>query len=366
MYQVRWVIYAVVVVGMLFLAPVVGPAAAAPTPVNSCTTIDTPGSYELTTDIVDSSTDPCIAITASDVRFDGAAHTVDGVGSGTGIRVRGNGTLSNVTVRNTAVTDWGTAIRYVGVADGTVTETSVENTSAAGIDFRSVDNSSITATAVTDSDRDGIRLLSSSNNDITATTSADHVGAGVVLGSASSNNSLRDSTVENNRVGVSVSGYSNDTAIERTNVKNSTDHGVEIESAHGTHLENTTILASGQWDLYQVDAGVTTSEALELSTATVDTRSERAAFGATGSLPPPPAGKTTPSGSPSVRATETAGGGFLFVNVSYDAAGAAEEATLELWRHNSSWSAVAGTNGVETAADYVYANATTFSAVRVT
>lgn len=104
-YQVRWVIYAVVVVGMLFLAPVVGPAAAAPTPVNSCTTIDTPGSYELTTDIVDSSTDPCIAITASDVRFDGAAHTVDGAGSGTGIRVRGNGTLSNVTVRNTTVTD---------------------------------------------------------------------------------------------------------------------------------------------------------------------------------------------------------------------------------------------------------------------
>jgi hypothetical protein len=348
---------------LVVLASAAGPAAAAPTPVNGCTTIDTPGSYELTTDVVDSSTDPCIAITASDVRFDGAGHTVDGVGSGTGIEVHGNGTLSNVTVRNTTVTDWGMGIRYIGVTDGTVTETSVENTSAVGIDYRSVDGSSITATTVTDSDRVGIRLLSSSNNDVSATTSADHVGAGVALGSASANNSLRDSTVENNRVGVSVSEYSNDTAIERTKVTNSTDYGVEIESAHGTHLENTTILASGQWALYQVDAGITTSEALELSTATVDTRSERAAFGATGSLPPPPAGKTTQSGSPSVTVTETAGGGYLFVNVSYDAAGGADEPTLELWRHDSGWSAVAGTNGVETAADYVYANVTTFSAV---
>lgn len=347
---------------LVLLGSVAGPAAATPTPVNGCTTIDTPGTYQLTTDVADSSANPCIEITASDVAFDGANHTIDGVGSGTGIEVSGNGTLSNVTVRNTTVTEWGTAIRYFEVTDGTVTETVVDTTSSVGIEYRSVDASVITATTVTDSSRDGIRLLSSAQNEISTTTSADHSNAGVSLGSGSSNTVLSDVTVENTRVGVAVATLSNDTVVRRTTIANSSDHGVAIEQSNGTHLANTTILASGGWDLHQVDAGVTTSETLELASGTVATRSERVAFGATGTLPPPPAGRTSPSGSPSVRATETSTGGSLFLNVSYDAPGAADESTLEMWRHDGSWSTVAGTNGVDTAADYVYANVTTFAA----
>lgn len=347
---------------LVLLVVVSGPAVGTPTPVNGCTTIDAPGSYELTTDVADSTADPCIEITANDVRFDGSNHTIDGVGSGTGIEVRGNGTLSNVTVRNATVTEWGTAIRYVEVTDGAVVEATVDNTSSVGIEYRSVDGSEITASTVTDSSRDGIRLLSSAQNEVSTTTSAAHDNTGVTLGSGSSDTTISDATVEDNRVGVAITTSSNDTLVQRTTIANNSDHGVAIEHSDGTHLENTTILASGGWDLHQVDDGVTTSESLELASGTVAIRSERVALGATGTVPSAPPGRTPPSGSPSVLATGTSTGASLFLNVSYDAPGAADESTLEMWRHDGSWSTVAGTNGVDTTADYVYANVSAFAA----
>lgn len=48
--------------------------------IDSCRTIDEPGTYELTEDIEDSERDRCIVIEADGVTFDGNGHTIDGVG----------------------------------------------------------------------------------------------------------------------------------------------------------------------------------------------------------------------------------------------------------------------------------------------
>lgn len=69
---------AAVLVALAMMAPA---AAAAPTPVSSCQTIASPGTYALTADL--SSVDAtCIEITSSDVKLDLAGHTIACTGSG--------------------------------------------------------------------------------------------------------------------------------------------------------------------------------------------------------------------------------------------------------------------------------------------
>ena len=99
-----------------------------PTPIEGCGTIDEPGRYVLTTNVTNTSADPCIAITASDVVFDGGGHTLAGNKSNYGIRVdNGAAPQSNVTVRNVAVDRWVRGVSFINATGGTV-----ENTTATG------------------------------------------------------------------------------------------------------------------------------------------------------------------------------------------------------------------------------------------
>ena len=49
------------------------------TPITSCTTITSSGSYELQNDILNNPSTICIHITASSVILDGKGHTIDGI-----------------------------------------------------------------------------------------------------------------------------------------------------------------------------------------------------------------------------------------------------------------------------------------------
>jgi len=85
-------------------------ANAQPGGVSGCTTIDSPGTYELTTDVSASTTDTCIRVTAGDVVFEGNDHRINNTDfeKGTGINVTGQSstTVTNVTIRNVTVTSW--------------------------------------------------------------------------------------------------------------------------------------------------------------------------------------------------------------------------------------------------------------------
>ncbi|WP_276302355.1 right-handed parallel beta-helix repeat-containing protein [Halorussus lipolyticus] len=95
----------------------VSPSKQAPTGIDSCTTIDEPGEYVLTTDIENGGktaiSKACITITADDVTFDGGDHRIDGRGVShtKGVHVRD---AEEVTVENVEVDDWHSGLLVTG------------------------------------------------------------------------------------------------------------------------------------------------------------------------------------------------------------------------------------------------------------
>ncbi|MGC9058640.1 MAG: hypothetical protein ACP5IJ_02305, partial [Candidatus Nanoarchaeia archaeon] len=85
-------------------------------PINDCMNITSSGYYVLNQSIIDSSAGICINISASNVIFDGDGHTINGIysedeGYTNGIYVYNpSTTLTNVTIKNVIVTDWGDGI----------------------------------------------------------------------------------------------------------------------------------------------------------------------------------------------------------------------------------------------------------------
>ena len=90
--------------------------------ISSCTTISSPGTYNLTTDILSSSATQCIIITSSNVVFDGGNHRIQGrnTTNSYGIHVGSGSTLSNVVVRNIRVEHWYYGIYFDDVDYSTI------------------------------------------------------------------------------------------------------------------------------------------------------------------------------------------------------------------------------------------------------
>ncbi|WP_440989433.1 right-handed parallel beta-helix repeat-containing protein [Haloarchaeobius baliensis] len=103
-------LFALTLAGVLALSAV-GSAGAIPSEtttavqIDSCRTIDQPGTYELTEDIEDSTRDRCIVIEADDVTFDGNGHAIDGVGDDNTIGVY-IGETSETLVNDLEVSHW--------------------------------------------------------------------------------------------------------------------------------------------------------------------------------------------------------------------------------------------------------------------
>jgi parallel beta-helix repeat protein len=95
--------------GVAMLGAATPGSATAQTTVDSCTTIDEPGTYVLTGDVDNGGntaiSQACFEITADDVTFDGNGHTIDGRGES---HTKGVAVVNaeNVTVTNFEVTDW--------------------------------------------------------------------------------------------------------------------------------------------------------------------------------------------------------------------------------------------------------------------
>jgi len=107
---------------LLFVALyAVSPAIA--TDVTGPMVINTPGTYVLTTDILECGQLHCIEITASDVIFDGNGHMIDGLSTAgsSAVYVHNSSVmLSNVSVQNFVAHDWGYGTNYQQVTDGSI------------------------------------------------------------------------------------------------------------------------------------------------------------------------------------------------------------------------------------------------------
>ena len=158
------------------------------TTVDSCTTIDAPGEYVLTTDVA-SDDARCIEITASDVTFSGGGHTVSGNGSGCGVVADGSsGLLSNVTVERLAAADWSRGVFYLGVENGTIADT------------------------ITRDSTEGVGIRASRRITIRNATAYDNA-LGIAAGGDSTNNTVRDAIAVENKWGIHFELDSGDNTV---------------------------------------------------------------------------------------------------------------------------------------------------------
>ena len=115
-----------IVIGIALLILLIPGGINARTIINSCSTISSPGEYVLNQSIMDSSASSCINITSSDVIFDGASYTIDGVGAQNtyGVYVI---SMTNVTVKNLTVMDWHFGVYYSNVQNGIIAYNTASN-----------------------------------------------------------------------------------------------------------------------------------------------------------------------------------------------------------------------------------------------
>ena len=124
------------------------------TPVTTCTVINTPGTYVLQNDILDSSANICINISSSDVTFDGNDYTIDGTDTTStyGIYVYDiSKTRQNITIKNVTLTDWGTGLYYKNGDNSTIDRVNVSSSKEWEIQFEYVHFTNITRNTITTS-----------------------------------------------------------------------------------------------------------------------------------------------------------------------------------------------------------------------
>jgi uncharacterized repeat protein (TIGR01451 family) len=228
----------------------------------------------------------------------------------------------------------------------------------------------------------GIRLYSSSDNSFdTSTTvynlsSANYDAYGIRLWD-SSGNSFDTSTVYNLSSARYAYGiylrYSSDNSFSSSTVYNLSS----AQDAYGIYLRYSSdnsfssgsisdINAPTWWDFYSdEDAHGNSAEDITISSfpTTISFTYENGIMLKSVEIPPAdPAGKRNISKY--VNATEVTADSWIFMNVSYEDGdlGGVDEDSLRMWRYNGTdWTKVPGTNGVNTAENYVYANITSFS-----
>lgn len=184
-------------------------------PVSSCINITTPGTYELTTNIVDSSGISCIQITSSNVIFNGKSHTIDGIDAENSYGVNvGNPTvasLTNVTVKNLIVTDWVNGIKYTKVTNGRIEK---NNASSNTVGLLLVSSNNIilkkNIATMTPFGGCGIGIYDSNFNRLTGNRVNNNKGTGIILDGPSNYNTLIGNNASlNGDMGIWILGTSN-------------------------------------------------------------------------------------------------------------------------------------------------------------
>jgi uncharacterized repeat protein (TIGR01451 family) len=199
----------------------------------------------------------------------------------------------------------------------------------------------------------GIYLYSSSDNSFVTSTvynlDANHDAYGIQLYSSSANlfdtNTVYNLDANSNAYGIYLSSSSDNSfstgSISDINAPTWWDFYSD-KNSHGNSAEDITISS------FPTTISFTYEYGIELKS--VDTP------------PADPADKRNISKY--VNVTEVTTNSWLFMNVSYEEGdlGGVVEDSLRMWRYNGTdWTEVPGTNGVNTAENYVYANITEFS-----
>lgn len=222
----RKIAFISMVFGILLLA---GGAGAA-TNVSSCQVINSPGVYVLNQSIINSTATTCIEITTSDVVFDGAGYTIDGVDASWryGVYADNSSTsLTNITVGNLTVTDWYYGIYYRDVQNGRIENNNATSNIVYGIKIYFSDYNTLTNNTVTSNGNRGIKI---DYSDYTAiannTASKNSYGIDIYY---SNNNTLTNNTVTSNSANGIVLWYSKGNTMTGNVMAANTDYNLYLE-----------------------------------------------------------------------------------------------------------------------------------------
>ncbi len=216
-----------IVVGITALVLVNAVGAGAATPISSCTTISSPGTYVLTQSIVNSANSACINITSNNVVFDGAGYMIGGV-RGTviftqGVYVYNSATaLTNVTVKNLILKDWDIGIYYDNTYNGSITNNVASDNINSGISLLDSSNNTLIGNNASNNNIDYGISLDSSNNNMLIGNNASNNNYGISL-LLSSNNTLTNNTMTGNEYDFSVGGLQDSAFDNNIDISNIVD-----------------------------------------------------------------------------------------------------------------------------------------------
>jgi regulator of extracellular matrix RemA (YlzA/DUF370 family) len=192
--------------------------------------VDEYGSYKLTTSLIDVLTTPCINIPNNNIVFDCQDYTLDSVGGNYyyGIYVyRSSSTITNITIKNCIVTQWGgDNIHFENADNNTIENITTNRAVNIGLHLLSSSNNTI---ANLNSDSNGLRSIqldNSDNNELINITTSNNQYQGVVIFSGSNNNTIINLTSFGNNDGINILDSYNE--IRNSNLSNNKRYGVYI------------------------------------------------------------------------------------------------------------------------------------------
>ena len=214
------------------LCPLV-PAPTGPvTVINGPTVITEPGFYRIGTDVYNTTVPVWLDIRVSDVTIDGNGHTIDGIdGHGTyGIRVRGDGVLSNVTIQSVTVTDFAYGIGLFDVTSSRLVYVNTSSNTYDGIMVVGGGDNRIECSVI-DRDDDGINMTATSRTLVVHNIVTNNVrGSGIHLSQGCADVTLLANIIGANDEGIEIEKATN-TTIRANRIYSSRYYGLNLTAA---------------------------------------------------------------------------------------------------------------------------------------
>ena len=209
----------------------------------------------------------------------------------------------------------------------------------------------------------GIRLFDTHDDTISNNTISGS-NYGIYL-SSSYSNIIEGNNLSNNNVSIYLISSNNNIISENTANSNNW-YGILITSSDNNTLTSNTALNNTLWDFYSTTNSLNnTVTNLNINSTISFTSKDIAIRGTTASASDPSGYRNI---NKFVNATNNSADSWLFLNISYsnDDISGLSESSLKVWEYNgTTWLQVQGTNGVNTASNYAFANITNFSTFAV-
>jgi len=336
-------------------------------PISICSNITTSGTTTLTTDItgVQSGRNVCIDIQANNVILDCGGHSISYNEWPNSIGIFANN-RNGLTIKNCIVTDYNQAISLNNVANSIIANNIANNNSGYGIFVVSSSYNNIINNTANNNSISIYFEYSTHNSIINNTANLNFIGISIEV--SSNYNNFINNTASNNDAGIYLNIVSFNTLLN--NIINNNRDGIDLVGESSSNIiTNNTAENNIIWDFYSESNSLyNTVTNLNIGSTVISFTSKDISLKSAATHPADPSGLLNINKY--VNATNNAIDSWLFLNVSYSHSdlGNVNESTLAMakysggiWRTNPA--TFANTYGVNTAANYVYANITKFGSI---